>query len=676
MVVNGRRYLPQQPSAPLRALLTESPALVPCLLFVGALLWLAADEAGFNPTTWYPAPLFVLGLLCATALALGLPRGLPRALRLALVLFALYTAWTYLSISWADHTGPAVDGANRTTLYLMVFALFACWPSGPRGGQAVLALLGLGLAVLGLVELIRLDSARGPASFFIEGRLVEPAGYVNANVALWTTGLLACLSLAAGREVAPWLRGVALGGAGLLAALALLGQSRGWLLALPFALLLWVLLSPSRLRALAAVLAVSALTAAMSPRLLAVHDDFSVSALDGLISDALVAAITSAVVLTLIGFAAALVDRRAAPRELPPVPARLRRAGWLAAAATALLAVVVAFAALDASSRISDAWDDFKEGGQPEAGASRFASVGTYRYDFWRVAWDLFEEQPLHGIGVENFQEEYLRRGEGFEQPRYAHSLELGVLSQTGVVGAVLLFGALAAALVAAAGRLARAGPAGRAVSAAALAAFVYWLVHASVDWLWEFPAVGGMAFALLGRAAAPDGPAAARRRASRGAMVVLVGATLALAVVLAGPWLAELETRRALDEWQGDPEAAFSRLDRAESLNPLSPRPRLVAGAIAIEQGRLGAARSHFDAALEREHDNAYALLELGAIAGQRGQRRRAQRLLERAVELRPRDDVARATLRSARRGRPIRVSAVNARILDRAEARLQREP
>ena len=40
-----------------------------------------------------------------------------------------------------------------------------------------------------------------------------------------------------------------LGGAGLLASLALLGQSRGWVLAVPLALLLWLAISPRRVRA-------------------------------------------------------------------------------------------------------------------------------------------------------------------------------------------------------------------------------------------------------------------------------------------------------------------------------------------------------------------------------------------------------------------------------------------
>jgi O-antigen ligase len=476
------------------------------------------------------------------------------------------------------------------------------------------------------------------------------------------------------------LRSLALGGAGVLASLALLGQSRGWLLTLPPALILFVALSPGRLRALCAVLAVAATTAVVSGRLLAVHDDFSAARLDALVAGALAATLTCAAVLALVGAAVALADRRRAPHadahaERHPATAGRRRVRIaLAAAAVAAVAAGVAIG----GGTLSGAWQDFKEGGQPEAGSSRFTSVGTYRYDFWRVAWELFEEEPLKGIGVENFQEGYLRTGSSFEQPRYAHSLELGVLSQTGLVGAGLLFGALGCALWAGFAR--RRGTRGALawVSAGTLGMFAYWLLHASVDWLWEFPAVGGLAFAALGLACAPAaGRAAARRRRLPAAGVALATVAAALvAVVLAGPWLAERETRRALDGWRASPAGSFDRLDRAAGLNPLSARPHTVAGTIAVELGQLDRARAAFREALAIEPANAYALLELGAIAAERGDRRRALALLRRARGLRPRDEAVRYALARVLRAQPVSVSAVNQRILEQARGRVQRAP
>jgi O-antigen ligase len=677
MAGGERRYSLGRLPAPATGLLRANPALVPALLAVGVFVALGASEAGFYPTAWYAAALFVLGLLAASLLALGLPRGVPKPVLVALGLLAAYTAWSYLSITWASQQGPAWDGANRTALYLTVFALFALWPFEARGATTVLGLLGLGIAGLGLVEILKADAAAEPAAYLIDVRFAEPAGYMNANVALWTTGLLPCLFLASRREVHPLLRGLALGGAGLLAGLCLLGQSRGWALAMPAALAFFLLICPGRVRLLAATAAVGAAALAVSGPALAVHDDYSPERLGALLSDATGAILLAAAVLALAGAATALVDRR-----VEPGPSAARAIGWAAAALVALVLVGggAVYAATEGSpiGRVGDAWEDFREGGQgPQAGGSRFAGGGgTNRYDFWTVAWDAFADRPLRGMGTEQFQEEYLLRGESGEQPRYAHSLELGVLSQTGLVGALLLFGALAAGLAGALGVRA-APPAERAAAAAGVALFAYWLLHASVDWFWEFPALTGPGLAGLGLACAltPRGEAQAApvgNRTRRRAGIALAGAAVAvLAVSYLLPWLAELEIDRAAETWRADPDGAFRRLERAEDLNPLAARPALTAGTIALRVGRVEKARQEFAEALEREPRNVYALLELGAIAAVRGDRRAALGLVGRANSLSPRDDDLRDALRRLEENRPLVLRGLNERILERARSR-----
>jgi tetratricopeptide (TPR) repeat protein len=671
-----RRYSLGRLPPRVAGLLRANPALVPALLAVGVFVALGTSEAGFYPTAWYAAALFVLGLLAASLFALGLPRGVPRPVLAALALFAAYTAWSYLSITWASQQGPAWDGANRTAMYLTILALFALWPFDARGAMAVLGLLGLGIAGLGLVELLKADAAAEPAGYFIDVRFAEPAGYMNANVALWTTGLLPCLFMASRREVHPLLRGLALGGAGLLAGLGLLGQSRGWALALPLALALFLVICPGRVRLLAATAAVAAAALAVSGPALAVHDDYSPETLDDLLSDATGAILLAAAVLALAGIAAGLLDRK-----VEPGPRAARAIGWAAAALVALVLVGggAVYAATEGSptGRIGDAWDDFKEGGEgPQAGGSRFSGGGTNRYDFWTVAWDAFGDRPVRGMGAENFQEEYLLHGESGEQPRYAHSLELGVLSQTGLVGALLLFGALAAALAGALGARAT-PPAARAAAAAGVALFAYWLLHASVDWFWEFPALTGPGLAGLGLACAlaPRGEARAApggSRTRRRAGIAVAGAALAvLAVSYLLPWLAELEIDRAAETWRADPDGAFRRLERAEDLNPLAARPALTAGTIALRVGRVEKARQEFAEALEREPRNVYALLELGAIAAVQGDRRAALRLVGRANSLSPRDEDLRDALRRLEENRPLALSSLNERILERARSR-----
>src|SRR5205085_1852769 len=83
-------------------------------------------------------------------------------------------------------------------------------------------------------------------------------------------------------------------------------------------------------------------------------------------------------------------------------------------------------------------------------------------------------------------------------------------------------------------------------------------------------------------------------------------------------------------------------RLDSASSLNPLGPRPKAVAGSIALRLGRTGLAERYFRGALDRDPHYAYSYLELGALAVNAGRRSEGLRLLAAAVALEPRDEVA----------------------------------
>lgn len=677
MAVLGRRYNVGRLRGSTADLLRANPALGPALLAVAAFLALGAANAGFYPTAWYPAGLLALGVLGTSLIALGVPRAVPRLVLVAIGLLAAYAAWSYLSITWASQPGPAWDGANRTAMFVVFYATFALWPFDARGAMAILLLLGLGIAGVGLVELLKMNAAEQPLTYFVDVRFAEPAGYMNANVAMWTIGLVACLFVASRRELPALLRGLSLGGAGLLAGLALMGQSRGWVFATPLALAFFLLICPGRVRLLAATVAVAVAGLAMSGPVLAVHDEYSRADFDGLLASATEAILQAALVLAVLGTAAAFLDRRAQPSAVAS-----RRIGVAAAilVAGALVAGLVVFSIERGSptAEVADAWRDFKGGGQgPQAGASRFAGGGTNRYDFWTVAWGAFRDHTVGGLGAENFQEEYLRRGSSDEQPLYPHSLELGVLSQTGIVGAFLLFGGLAMALAAA--LRARAAPLReRSAAAAATAIFVYWLLHASVDWFWEFPGLTAPALACLGLAgalaprvlAAGDSAPRQRPKVGRAAGVATSILLVALAASFAFPWLAARAVDDATRTWRAEPDAALRQLDRAESLNPLSARAQLTAATIALQTDQLSVAKQDFAQALEREPRNTYALLELGVIAGQ-SDRARGMRLLRRAHVLSPRDsDIARA-LRRLRQHRPLDLPSLNRSILRKARNR-----
>jgi tetratricopeptide (TPR) repeat protein len=667
MAVRERRYRPGRRAARLPPI---APTLPAALLGVGVVVALGAAGGGYEPKTWYPAALFLLALLAVALVARPGGGRPPPAVLAAVGLLAGYAVWSHLSIAWADDQGAAVQGAGRALLYAVVLALFALWPLDGRSAYVVVGAFGLGVAGLGLVELLELAAASEPAGSFIDRRLSEPVGYHNANVALWSLGLWPCVVLAARREVPPPLRALALAGGGLLLGLALMGQSRGWFFSLPVVLAFLLAVVPGRARAAVTLVALGVAALAMAGPVLDVHDSFTTGdELNALVDDAARAILLASAVLGALGLAVALVDRRAEPR-----PALARAAGRAVAvlAAVALAAGAVAWIARtgDPVDTVSDAWQEFKRGELPRAGESRFtASLGSGRYDIWRVAWDRFEEEPLTGIGADNFQQDYLRRGRTLERPVHPHSLEIRTLSQTGVVGGLLLLGAIAAAGVAAVTARRRAGALAAAPVAAALTVFAYWLVHGSVDWFWEIPALGAGAFAMLGVAAAAAPRPECRAEQARGLRVAAIAAT-GLALLLAGVvlglgWLSERRVQRAFDIWRTDPAGARAELDAAADLNPWSSEPALVAGTIAVERGELALARREFLAALERDPREHYAVLELGAIASQLGDRRAALARLREAARLSPRDRVTAVYLRAIRRGERVDARELGDRLL-----------
>ena len=81
---------------------------------------------------------------------------------------------------------------------------------------------------------------------------------------------------------------------------------------------------------------------------------------------------------------------------------------------------------------------------------SHFATVGSGRYDFWRVALDAFLAHPIGGLGQDNFDDYYVVHRRTTEEPAWTHSLEMRLLAHTGIVGFALFAAFIVAAVVAA----------------------------------------------------------------------------------------------------------------------------------------------------------------------------------------------------------------------------------
>jgi tetratricopeptide (TPR) repeat protein len=654
--------------------LRAAPATVPALATLVLLVAWAADQGGYPVTHWAPGGLIVLALLGLTLVSVPLRLGeIPLAVRIALLCLAGYTALSFLSILWAGSPGDAWEGADRTLLYLIVFALFAAWRQ--RGSSAALIVCAWVLAIvaLALFTLLHIDGAN-LAHALPAGRLSYPSGYANANAAQWMMAFWPALLLAREQRLAWALRGLLAAGAVILAGVALLSQSRGSLYATPVMLFAVLALLPGRLRTFVLLVPVGGAIAAATPSLLHVGDllQNGSPARDALhhASALLLAVALGAGLLTAL--LAALESRRSVA---PATRARGRR---LLAALMVLVLVGVVGGGLVAAgnpvTRVRHSWQSFKSGYSSNATGDRLVSgLGSNRYDFYRVALNEFVAHPVAGIGADNFAQQYLQHGRSEETPRYPHSVELRTLADTGLIGALLALVGLGAALFASAGAIRRADPLGRAVAAAALAGFGYWVMHGSFDWLWEFAGLGAPAFALLGLTCALAPGRAAKLPAGggarRGAIVVAVLLALAAAVSLTAPWLSQLQVQSAARIWVGSPSSAYARLNQAAQLNPLSDEAYLIAGSIALRRDELARADHQFALALGRVPADAYATLERGAIASTQGDSHAALRLLRRAVALNPRDPLARAALLAVRHGERLDVNKLNRSILVNAQ-------
>lgn len=688
-------------TAKLTASLRASPATVPALAAIALFVVWATSQAGYPVTHWAPGALIVLVLL---AIALGVVRvrlaDVPRTVLIALGALAAYTILSYLSILWAANTGDAWEGANRTFLYLLVFALFSLWRQRGRSAALLLCVWTIALIALAAFTALHLSAASGAhlQSLLPGGRLDYPTGYPNANAAQWLMAFWPALLLARSEQL-PWgIRGLLAGGAVLLAEVALLSQSRGSIYATPVMVVLVFALLPERTRTFALLVPTAAGIAVAAPAVLHVGDNLKGEAVvPATLHTAIAAMFAAALAVGLVVALGAYIE------SLRPFSRRARKRIGRGVRAVALLTLVVGVigglaVAGNPVTRIEKGWNSFKGGYSSDntSGSRLVSGLGSNRYDFFRVALDEFRAHPLVGIGADNFQQQYLAHGHSDETPHYPHSIELRTLSQTGIIGALIALVGLGAALLAAARGLRRTDPLARYVAGAALAGFGYWVVHGSFDWFWEFAGLGAAAFALLGLACAlasargtsvgaepvpeatepkPDAGQLTAGHAGRGrrGRWLALGAglivALAAAISLAAPWLSQLEVQSAAHIWTSSPQAAYARLRDAAGLNPLSDEPDLVAGSIALRYGELTHAQQQFSLALKRDPGDAYATLERGAIASVKGERAGALGLLGRAVGLEPREPLAREALTVVREGHRLSVEELNRVILLKAQ-------
>lgn len=617
-----------------------SPAnrvLAPAFLATALMVLWAAHDGGYDEDTWYWGALVLLSMLGVTNVVAGpaWPR-LIRPLRVALIAFTLYVAWSFLSTTWAASKGDALTGSNRALMYLFVFALFAVTPWTVRASLVLMLAYVLSIGVIGALILLSMAQGHNSASLFSEGRLVSPTGYFNSSAALFTSMALLSITLAVRRELPALLRGLLAAIACEGIQLALLAGSRGWLFTLPLMLVIAIALVTARLRTVvAAVLPSVGALAALSPLLDVFRStDVTNPTRAALVSAAKHAGRTSLLIcaaIVLVGTLLAEAERRLPAPRL--TAGRVRLLGTLAAVFALAASITGGVVATHGHPFpfIKREWNGFAHPPVSSSG-SHFAVVGSGRYDAWRVSLDALKAHPIGGLGQDNYADYYIRHRRTSEELQWTHSFEFRLLAHTGLVGFLLMAIFLVAAVIAAL-RNRREDMAG-AVARSALLPLVVWLIHGSVDWFWEMPALSGPALGFLAMAAAlgsvrateADRSAAPPRIRRAVPLVVSMLATVAATLVLGFPYLSVREVSTGSDLRIRNPTAALQALSTAADLNPLNADPGRVAGTIALQTGQFTEAKRRFGQAIAREPGGWFAWLGEGLAASALGELRLAK--------------------------------------------------
>jgi|SRR5579884_1165348 len=610
-------------------------------------------DGGFAPEEWLPGGLLLLALLCTAAVSSDV-RARLAARRLPLGLFALYVVWSFLSMSWAHVPADALDGANRTLVYWLVFALFTGLGISEWLGGVIVGAWGAALAALGLIVLLQTGISTTAADHFVQGRLAAPLSYPDGGAALFLSACLALVVLASRPRAGAAARIAACAAAAVLADLAVLCQSRGSLIWFPCAAALYVVIARRRLRAFAQLALLAAAVAPAAPALLRVYSQV-VSGQDrrAPVMHA-VTWIAGTAVLAVVAMAAVLLFER---HVTVSNRARVLIATSLTVCAgAALVAAATVTVGSHPLARAERAWHNFTtDHASPPPRTLHFASgLGTSRYDVWRIAVREFLAHPITGVGSDNYLVGYLRQRRTHETSRYPMSVELRAFSETGIVGAALFLGFLGLALadcVRAARRSAT-----PSLALACFAAFSYWLLHSSTDWFWELPALTGPALALLAIASAPTAhEISGRGRRQLSSRSSAIGAVAALITVgaLAIPWASASLVDAALA--RGPSRSAYSLLGTASKLNPWSERPALVEATLAASAGDLRRERQALHQALRRNPFDWYPHFLLGIIAGREHRDTAARRQLALARRMSPEDLVILWAQRRLRWGLPL---------------------
>ncbi len=612
-------------------------------------VYLGVKGGGYDAVVYDRVGIGVWWVVLALTLAGAIPRLRPSPLAwTAFGLFAAFTVWTALSLVWTESTERTAADLARLSGFLGVFVL-ALLGSGSGSARRIVSAVGVGAAVVAAVALLsRLHPAWFPdanqtAELLSNGeeRLSYPLNYWNGLAALVAIGLPLLLAVATTAKSTAW-RALAAAALPAMGLTAFFTFSRAGIAAAFVALAVFFAVTSNRLPKLLTLLTASAGAGVLI--LAATQRDALEEGLRNATArqqgdELLWIVIGVCIVVGLAQVALSLDSLRERRPDWTHVP---RHSAGIALAATAAVLLVGAVA-LDAPSRASDAWSEFKEAEEgPGSGAGRLGSAaGESRYEFWKVAAKQNADDPLIGTGSGTFEFWWTRNSDGSGTVRDAHSLYMQTLGELGIVGIVLLSAFLLTVLIGGARNALRSSGPERPLLAAALAGCTAFCFGAIFDWLWQIPVLS-IALLLLAvvllspgsRASSASEPApfALPLRFATAAAALL--AIAAIAIPLASTGLlrqSEAEARA------GDLDAALSDARSAQNVLPGAMSPRLQRAVLLETMGDLEAAAAAAREASEREPTNWRTWLVLSRLEARLGNSEAAVQDYRRARSLNP---------------------------------------
>ena len=651
------------PSARARGRVAAALPFVPAFVVVATWIVWAPDGGGYFPIDRYPGALLAAGLLLTLAIARP-----PGALvwSPALVPLGLLTAWTVwngISVAWSGAPDAGFEGTNELVAIVLMGAVMAFTPWRMRSLLPLLVVWAGAIAVIAAVDLVTFVASSDPGSRLLESRYLGPVGYSNGSAALGAMAFWPLLAVAAGGPRFPAAaRVAALPAAVLVLAWALLPQSRGTMLAGLAVIPLFIAMSSHRVRVLTRMAVVGGALLICVPALFEVYTaSRERRGIDDVVETAVTRTGIAVVVALVASVVLVLIERRVRPSE--HAVRWTRRVG---VALTVLLVVGAAGVGIARQEQIrsglSDRWDTFSSFADvvnTDTGARIGQILPDKRYDYWKVAVAAYRSAPVAGIGAGGFETRYAADKLYPKHSRYVHDIWLRALSETGVVGALLLLATLIAGFVLLVRARVRCATVAHPAIAAVATLSAAFFLQCSLDWLEEVPALLAPAVAL---------PLAVIRATSRGERRVpwAIPAAVAIVavVVMVPPYLSVRNIKQGDALCRSDPQAALAAYDRAATWNPLAVEPHLSRGFVGLDLRDAALARRSFEEALDVREDWV-AHFELGLLNSQAGRRAAARRELTRAAALNNNDPIVTDALDAVKDGERLEPTEVNRQVL-----------